>query len=140
MRLEVCPGLAKRVEPGEGLLRQGATQLDLHPFAAQLEREALVRLDGDDEQGPAHVRLAEEGGAVLADDMPARAGREAAAVGLQAADPGPPVRQVVRLRQHAPDVLARREQLARCLDLRHAYSPSRFWMRRLMSSITCRND
>ncbi len=47
--------------------------------------------------------------------VPARARREAAAVGLDAGDPGPPVGEVVRLGEERPDVRPRRKQLARSL-------------------------
>src|ERR671936_734380 len=51
-----------------------------------------------------------------------RSGREAAPVGLDGGDPGPPVGEVARLGEEGPDVLARRKELARGLNARHAQS------------------
>ena len=109
------------VRSGSGAARR---QLDVQPLAGQVEGEALVEVDRDHDERAAHVRLAEERGTVLADDVPARPRREAATVGLEPADAGPPVGQVVRLGQQLPDVRPRREQLARCLHTRHVQSPA----------------
>src|SRR6266511_6172733 len=103
MRLQVCPGLHERVEPGESLLGQRPTKpdqrrprdaqpgeralrlrlreakLDVEALSRELEREPLKGLHCDDEQHAAHVRPAKQRWTVLADDPPARARRKAAA-------------------------------------------------------------
>src|SRR5919199_885201 len=94
-------------------------ELGLEPLAGQLEGDPLRPRGRQHVEHPGRVRAAEEAGPVRAVDLPPRAGGEAAAVGLDSRDPGPPVGEVVRLGEEGPHVLARREELAGCLDARH---------------------
>ena len=71
--------------------RRFELELHLQAVARELEREPPLRLDGEHEQLADRLRPAEERRLVLAGHLPARAGGEPAAVGLDAAQPRPPV-------------------------------------------------
>src|SRR5262249_33518806 len=77
-----------------------------------VERPALVRLDGAHEQHRLALTAAREDVLCAEAHLPAGVGSEAAPVWLDADDPGPPVGEVVGLGEEAPDVRPRREQLA----------------------------
>src|SRR5207244_8405386 len=71
--------------------------LDCEPLGGQVPGGAYVRLDVADEEQAGRVGLTEERRLVRADDLPARAGRETAAIGPDGTDARPPVGEVVGL-------------------------------------------
>src|SRR5919201_1781531 len=128
----VREGAAEADQPGAGdgerrdrpVGRRGLEpELGLDPLARELEDEPLRPRGRGHEEHPARVRAAEEARPVRAANLPARAGGEAAAVGLDGRDAGPPVGEVARHREKGPHVLARGEELAGRLNARHRRPP-----------------
>src|SRR6266536_2513848 len=128
------PGAQQRVQARERLSREAAAepdqeraldderdlgpvvrgraerQLGLDPVARELEREPLHGHDVQHHERPGHLRLPEIARPVRAEHLPARAGGEAAPVGLDARHARPPVGEVVRVGEERPHVGQRREQ------------------------------
>ena len=90
-------------------------QLGVEPVAGQRPGKSPWPVHGAHVQRASVAGAAEERRTVARSDRPPRAFGEPAAIGLHGRDPGPPVGQMVGLGEEAPDVLARREQLPRCL-------------------------
>src|SRR4051794_12635920 len=67
---------------GASLVGRAQGELRLHAVAGQLEREAPPRLDVEDEERAGRHRPPEVAGPVGSEHLPARAGREAAAIRL----------------------------------------------------------
>src|SRR5437773_7548267 len=85
-------------------------ELRVEALGRKLERDAPHRHDVEHEERSGRLRPPEEPRLVRRHDLPARSGREAAAVGFDAGDARPPVGEVVRLGEERPDVLERGEQ------------------------------
>ena len=105
-------GRRRRATPACGRARRRRErELRVDPVGGQLERDALAAAR---RRGRAACRSPAGGGRGSARSAPItfqRApGREAAAVGLDARDAGPPVGEVVRLGEERPDVVERREE------------------------------
>src|SRR5437879_929091 len=94
-------------------------QVGLDAVRGELERESSHRHDVQHDERAGRLRAPEVAGLRRADDLPPRAGCEAAPVGLDSSDARPPVREVVRLREEGPDVVERREQHAGRRVARH---------------------
>src|SRR5437588_565417 len=88
----------------------GTNTYDVDPVAGELERDVLRRGGLEDEERAGRARPPEERRPRRAMNLPPCPGGEAAAVGLDGLDARPPVREVVRLGEEGPDVLARREE------------------------------
>src|SRR6266550_8035121 len=87
-------------------------QVRVDSLRGEVERDPIPRHDVEHDERPGRLPAAEVPGLARADDLPPRAGCEAAPVGLDSCDAGPPVREVVRLREEGPHVVERREQHA----------------------------
>src|SRR5579864_668606 len=94
-----------RLGPVRSLRRE--LELRLEPFAQELERESPQGNDLVHDEHGRRIRPLEVARAL---HLPARSFGEPAPVRLDAGDAGPPVRQVVRLGDEAPDVLDRGEE------------------------------
>src|SRR3954447_9108405 len=108
------PDQERRLHDERGLrpvaLGRTQCQLRLDAVAGELEGDPLHRHDVQHQERAGHLRLAEGRRLGPAEDLPARAGREAAPVRLDSRDARPPVGEVVRVGEERPDVGHRREQ------------------------------
>src|SRR3954469_25301270 len=95
---------------GAALVDRSQRELDVDSVTGQLECEPLHRDDVENQEHPRGLRAAKKTRLVGTEAAPPRTGGEAAAVGLDAGDAGPPVGQVVGLGEERPDVVDRREE------------------------------
>src|SRR6185437_3588798 len=106
----------RRVDHEGGLRAALVLRVDRHvgidPVSSEVERDPASRHDVEDDERSGGLPAAKVPGLGRADDLPSRAGCEAAPVGLDSCDAGPPVGEVVRLCEEVPDVVERREQHA----------------------------
>ena len=79
-------------------------------------REAALGLDARDDEGALRLRPAEQADRAAANDLPAGALGEAAAVGTDRRVGGPPVGEVFRLGEQRPHLRAGRQELDLGID------------------------
>ena len=119
LRLTRSHGPSTTSVPRCGRPRRARGAAGLDAVVDEEEAEELPRPDFQDGDRAHRLSRPQEDGDDAAglragDELPARTGREAAPVCLDAVDAGPPVAEVVRLGQEGPDVRAGREQLPGC--------------------------
>src|SRR5262245_5468081 len=119
-------------------------RFDLVVGEEQADALLLADVEPDDRSrrlGPAEERAYQPAGLSPGDELPARARREPSAVRPDRVHARPPVGEVQRLGQEAPDVRRGREQLARCDYARHLgqASPRRSRIRSDRRPMKCRS-